>query len=146
MVARVFLIGGTTVGHARHQPRRSATGCSSALLARFYGYSLDPKVYLIGELPCSLRPEELVGRRAATLVISWIATLYPSFRASRHARVEGLRYTVAPGVTRLSSGRLGLGLVRVVLRRALRHDAVGDDRPLVVRGQRALARRPRRRS
>jgi lipoprotein-releasing system permease protein len=68
-------------------------GLLVCLLARFYGYSLDPKVYLIGELPVQLRPEELVGVAAATLVISWVATLYPSFRASRMRAVEGLRST-----------------------------------------------------
>ena len=30
MVARIFLIGGTTVGPDRHRPRASATACSSA--------------------------------------------------------------------------------------------------------------------
>ena len=92
MVARVFLIGGTTVG-MMGTSLGIGYGLLVCMLARFYGYSLDPKVYLIGELPVQLRPEELVGVAAATLVISWVATLYPSFRASRMRAVDGLRST-----------------------------------------------------
>jgi lipoprotein-releasing system permease protein len=92
LVSRVFLIGGTTVG-MMGTGLGIAYGLLVCLLARLYGYSLDPKVYLIGELPVQLRPEELVGVAAATLVISWLATLYPSYRASRLRAVEGLRAT-----------------------------------------------------
>jgi lipoprotein-releasing system permease protein len=90
LVARVFLIGGTTVGMIGTS-LGIGYGLLVCLLARLYGYSLDPKVYLIGQLPVQIRPEELVGVAAATLVISWIATLYPSFRASRMRAVDGLR-------------------------------------------------------
>jgi len=40
-----------------------------------------------------IRAEELVGVALATIAISWLATLYPSMRASRLEAVEGLRYT-----------------------------------------------------
>jgi lipoprotein-releasing system permease protein len=92
LVARVFLIGGTTVG-MMGTSLGIGYGLLVCLLARLYGYSLDPKVYLIGQLPVQIRPEELVGVAAATLVISWIATLYPSYRASRMRAVDGLRAT-----------------------------------------------------
>ena len=45
-------------------------GLLVCLLARLYGYPLDPKVYLIGELPVQIRPEEIVGVAAATHLIS----------------------------------------------------------------------------
>jgi lipoprotein-releasing system permease protein len=92
MVARIFLIGGTTVGLIG-TGLGIGYGLLVCLLARFYGYPLDPKVYLIGELPVQIRPEEIVGVAAATILISWLATLYPSLRASRLGAVEGLRYT-----------------------------------------------------
>jgi lipoprotein-releasing system permease protein len=92
MVARIFLIGGTTVGLIGTGLGISY-GLLVCLLARLYGYPLDPKVYLIGELPVQIRPEEIVGVAAATILISWLATLYPSLRASRLGAVEGLRYT-----------------------------------------------------
>ena len=92
MVARIFLIGGTTVGLIG-TGLGIGYGLLVCLLARLYGYPLDPKVYLIGELPVQIRPEEIVGVAAATIVISWLATLYPSLRASRLRAVDGLRYT-----------------------------------------------------
>jgi len=92
MVARIFLIGGTTVGLIG-TGLGIAYGLLVCVLARLYGYPLDPKVYLIGELPVQIRAEELVGVALATIAISWLATLYPSMRASRLEAVEGLRYT-----------------------------------------------------
>jgi len=92
MVARIFLIGGTTVGLVG-TGLGIGYGLLVCLLARLYGYPLDPKVYLIGQLPVQIRPEEIVGVAAATILISWLATLYPSLRASRMGAVEGLRYT-----------------------------------------------------
>jgi len=91
MVARVFLIGGTTVG-AVGTGMGIGYGLLVCLLARVYGYALDPKVYLIGQLPVRIAPAELVAVAAATLAICFLATLYPSLRASRLRAVEGLRY------------------------------------------------------
>ena len=92
MVARIFLIGGTTVG-LLGTSLGIGYGLLVCLLARLYGYPLDPKVYLIGELPVQIRAEELVGVALATMAIAWVATLYPALRASRMGAVEGLRYT-----------------------------------------------------
>src|SRR6185312_5100263 len=50
MVARVFLIGGTTVGVVG-TGLGICFGLLICVLARLYGYPLDPKVYLIGSLP-----------------------------------------------------------------------------------------------
>src|SRR5262249_9192938 len=92
MIARIFLIGGTIVG-LLGTSLGVGYGLLVCLLARLYGYPLDPKVYLIGELPVQIRAEELVGVALATMLITWLATLYPALRASRMSAVEGLRYT-----------------------------------------------------
>jgi lipoprotein-releasing system permease protein len=92
MVARIFLIGGTSVGMIG-TGLGIGYGLLFCLLARLYGYPLDPHVYLIGQLPVLIRPEEIVGVATATILISWVATLYPALRASRLTAVEGLRYT-----------------------------------------------------
>ena len=63
------------------------------LLARLYGYPLDPKVYLIGSLPVQISAGEVLAVAAATLGICFLATIYPSLRASRLRAVDGLRYT-----------------------------------------------------
>jgi lipoprotein-releasing system permease protein len=92
MVARVFLIGGAMVGTVG-TGLGIAYGLLVCLLAQVYGYPLDPKVYLIGELPVRVSPSEIAGVAAATLIICFLATLYPSLRASRLRAVDGLRYS-----------------------------------------------------
>ncbi len=92
MVARVFLIGGVTVGGIG-TGLGIVFGLLICLLARLYGYPLDPKVYLIGELPVRIVPGEVLAVAAATLGICFLATLYPSLRASRLRAVDGLRYS-----------------------------------------------------
>jgi lipoprotein-releasing system permease protein len=92
MVARVFLIGGTTVGGVG-TGLGIAFGLLICLLARLYGYPLDPKVYLIGALPVRIAGGEILAVAAATLGICFLATLYPSLRASRLRAVDGLRYS-----------------------------------------------------
>jgi lipoprotein-releasing system permease protein len=91
MVAGVFLVGGTTVG-AVGTSLGIAYGLLVCLLARLYGYPLDPRVYLIGELPVQVTAGEVVAVAGATMAICFLATLYPSIRASRLRAVEGLRY------------------------------------------------------
>jgi lipoprotein-releasing system permease protein len=92
MVARVFLVGGTTVG-AVGTGLGILYGLLVCALARLYGYPLDPKVYLIGQLPVRVAASEVIAVAAATLTICFLATLYPSVRASRQRAVDGLRYT-----------------------------------------------------
>jgi lipoprotein-releasing system permease protein len=91
-VARIFLVGGTTVG-AIGTSMGILYGLLVCVLARLYGYPLDPKVYLIGELPVRVSASEIVAVAAATLGICFLSTLYPALRASRMRAVDGLRYT-----------------------------------------------------
>jgi len=91
MVARVFLVGGTTVGGVG-TALGILYGLLICVLARLYGYPLDPKVYLIGQLPVQIAGSEIVSVAAATLAICFLATVYPSVRASRMSAVDGLRY------------------------------------------------------
>ena len=92
MLARLFLVAGTSVGAVG---TIIGIGCGLLVcgLAQAYGYPLDPKVYLIGQLPVQIAPREIVAVAAATLAICVLATLYPSLRASRMRAVDGLRHT-----------------------------------------------------
>jgi lipoprotein-releasing system permease protein len=91
MLARLFLVAGTSVGGVG-TVLGIACGLMVCGLAKLYGYPLDPKVYLIGRLPVDIAPREIVAVAAATLAICVLATLYPSLRASRMRAVDGLRY------------------------------------------------------
>jgi lipoprotein-releasing system permease protein len=90
-VARIFLVGGVTVG-AIGTGTGILYGLLVCVLARVYGYPLDPKIYLIGELPVRIAGSEIVIVAVGTLAISCLAALYPAWRASRMRAVEGLRY------------------------------------------------------
>ena len=167
MVARIFLIGGTTVGLIG-TGLGIGYGLLVCLLARLYGYPLDPKVYLIGELPVQIRPEELVGVAAgddpdlvAGDAVSVDARQPPRRRRGPPLHL-GLGYTCTPRIDKPSPAQRERRrrvpqslicwallpacfarsfwslLVGVVLRRALGHDPVGDDGDLVVGRQRPL--------
>ncbi len=53
---------------------------------------LAKDVYYISDLPSDLHWNDVVTVGAVSLVLSWLATLYPSYRASRVNPAEALRY------------------------------------------------------
>jgi len=90
-VARVFQVAGLTIG---------AVGVTSGIgfgllmcgVAGRYRYPLDPKIYLISQLPVHVRLLEVALTAGITLVICLVATIYPALKASELQPVEGLRY------------------------------------------------------
>jgi lipoprotein-releasing system permease protein len=61
-------------------------------LVELYGYTLDPEVYFIEQLPVELSLVQVGAVLALTMVISFVATIPPSLRAAKLRPVEGLRY------------------------------------------------------
>jgi lipoprotein-releasing system permease protein len=53
---------------------------------------LSPEVYLIKELPSDLQAADVLAITAMSLVLSFVATLYPSWSAARVNPAEALRY------------------------------------------------------
>jgi lipoprotein-releasing system permease protein len=53
---------------------------------------LDPSIYFISELPSDPRSSDIIPICAISLFLSFVATLYPSWRASRIRPAEALRY------------------------------------------------------
>ena len=53
---------------------------------------MDPTVYYLSRLPADIDAGETVSIVVMALVLSLLATLYPSWRASRLDPVEALRY------------------------------------------------------
>jgi lipoprotein-releasing system permease protein len=90
-VARVFQVAGLTIG---------AVGVLSGIgfgllmceVASRYRYPLDPKIYLISQLPVHVRLFEVALTAGVTLIICLLATIYPALKASDLQPVEGLRY------------------------------------------------------
>jgi lipoprotein-releasing system permease protein len=52
----------------------------------------DPNIYYLTKLPAEIDPKETTGIVIMALVLSVLATLYPSWRASKLDPVEALRY------------------------------------------------------
>lgn len=58
----------------------------------FHVHFLDPQVYFISELPSQLQEQDVVTIGLTSLILTLLATLYPSYHASRIDPVEALRY------------------------------------------------------
>jgi lipoprotein-releasing system permease protein len=90
-VARIFQFSGMTLG-AVGSIAGVAFGSVLCLLVEFYGYTLDPEVYFIEELPVEFSLVQIGWVLAVTMFISFLATIPPSLRAAKLRPVEGLRY------------------------------------------------------
>ncbi len=62
-------------------------------LSRITGTTLfDPTIYFLSQMPAKVDPYEVISVIAMALSLSFLATLYPSWRAARLDPVEALRY------------------------------------------------------
>ncbi len=66
-------------------------------VVRFFEYLLsmkilDPQVYLINDFPSDVQTLDVVAVAVVSFVLTLLATLYPSYRASRTKPAEALRY------------------------------------------------------
>jgi lipoprotein-releasing system permease protein len=90
-VAALFQVVGMTIGGLGTLVGLGL-GMVLGKVVAHYGYPLDPKVYLIDKLPIRVDPMEVALVGVITLVICFVATLYPALKASSLRPVEGLRY------------------------------------------------------
>ncbi len=90
-IARIFQVTGMLIGLAGSMAG-VLFGLVLCWLVELYGYTLDPEVYFIEQLPVEISPTQLLWILGMTLAICFVATLPPSLRAARLRPVEGLRY------------------------------------------------------
>lgn len=62
------------------------------LLKQYHFISLPKDVYYIDTLPVTMKPEIFVIVAIATIIVSFLATIYPSYKASKLPPAETLRY------------------------------------------------------
>ncbi|PRQ04655.1 Lipoprotein-releasing system transmembrane protein LolE [Enhygromyxa salina] len=90
-VARIFQVTGMTIGLAGSLAG-VVFGLVMCWLVQLYGYTLDPEVYFIEQLPVEISLVQIAWILGLSLVFCFIATIPPSLRAARLRPVEGLRY------------------------------------------------------
>ena len=91
-IMSIFMIQGLLVGIVG-----TAAGLASGLglcrlLEKYQFISMPSDIYYISTLPVRVEPKDVVFVALAAVVISFLATIYPSWRASRLNPVEALRY------------------------------------------------------
>jgi lipoprotein releasing system LolC/E family transmembrane protein len=62
------------------------------LLKRYEFITLPPDVYLMSTLPVEIRPLQILAITLVSLLISYLATLYPAGQAASQDPVEAIRY------------------------------------------------------
>lgn len=89
VIGAVGIIGGVVMGFVVLHFREAITGA----VARATGAQLwDPSVRYLTELPSQTDPVEVFGIMALALLLTFLATLYPAWKASSTDPVEVLRY------------------------------------------------------
>ena len=89
-VLKIFLYAGLYIG-AIGMMVGLFTGLSICLFLAFVGLPLDPEVYYISELPVRLSAPDIMVVALAAVLLSFLATIYPSMLAARMKPVDGLR-------------------------------------------------------
>jgi lipoprotein-releasing system permease protein len=90
-VMRTFMLQGTVIGTVG-AVAGLILGLGICYFLATVGLPLDSEVYYISTLPVEVDPVEIVLIVVCAVVISLLATIYPSFQAARLRPVEGLRY------------------------------------------------------
>jgi lipoprotein-releasing system permease protein len=89
-IMRIFMVEGLVIGLAGVALGIPMGYGASWLIQEFY--TLPGDVYYISKIPVTLLWTDVASVSIAALAISLLATLYPSWRASRLEPVEALRY------------------------------------------------------
>jgi len=99
-IMKIFMIEGLIIG-VTGTLLGTALGLAAALnlesiiqlIEQVFNFKvLPPSIYYIDKFPSKVEPMMVVAIAAISIGISFIATLYPSWQASRFDPVEGLRY------------------------------------------------------
>jgi|UniRef100_A0A7V6A4D5 lipoprotein-releasing system permease protein len=91
-IMRIFVLDGLLIGSFGTALGVILGLIMCGLLQRYEFIKLPRDVYLISTLPVKIQAPDLAAIVCAALLISFLATLYPSWQASRLDPVEAIRY------------------------------------------------------
>ena len=91
-VRRIFVLQGTVIGVIGTAIGAAAGGALAWALDRYRFVSLPGDVYFVDHLPVELTAPDLALILGASVLISFLATLYPSKQAAELAPVQAIRH------------------------------------------------------
>jgi lipoprotein-releasing system permease protein len=91
-ILRLFMMQGLVIGIVGALIGGSLGGLVTYVVDRFKLISIPGEIYFISHLPVKIDPLDLVFIVLATIVISFLATVYPAWQAARMDPVEAIRH------------------------------------------------------
>jgi lipoprotein-releasing system permease protein len=91
-IARIFMFQGSVIGVVGTLAGLVMGSVACWWLDRYEVIQLNPDVYYLTHIPFLIRPLDLAYVGVAALLVSFLATLYPAYRAARLDPVEAIRY------------------------------------------------------
>ena len=91
-ILRLFMMQGLVIGIVGAVIGGTLGGLVTYVVDRFELISIPGEIYFISHLPVKIDPFDLMTVLAATVLISFLATVYPAWQAARLDPVEAIRH------------------------------------------------------
>jgi len=91
-IARIFMLQGVAIGAVGAVTGLGLGWTLATVFDRYELFPLDPDVYYLTHLPFSPHTADLFWVGLATMLMSFLATLYPAFKAAALDPVEAIRH------------------------------------------------------